>query len=295
MTCVVKNKWAGCRSARVTAAPSSKTHFSHAVISRSSLHINYDCRLTCILFRFQMFLLKFLKHGDRLMSKVWVHTATFEFSFAFLIAIFYIFWRSHCLFATSLMAHILSEISVFPRAAESVSSNVIVGWSLSCGMSWFACLYGCSSHNTKETPTDPLSFLFPSFAEFVGQMSVKSPHLKLYERIRSLSYLETLRIQKLLAVKWIGSAGISTFEFGVKWEQLCCVTTGSHWNCGIVQVYVFKITAKHHVKFRRKLCLHWLAKGLIVSAPTETHTYIHLSRYEWKTTHLKCICAAHPS
>lgn len=60
---------------------------------------------------------------------------------------------------------------------RNVMSNVIVGWSLSSGMSWFACLYGCSSHNTKETPIDPLTFLFPSFPEFVGQMSVKSPHL----------------------------------------------------------------------------------------------------------------------
>lgn len=140
----------------------------------------------------------------------------FEFILQLLSWISVFFWEITLVFATSLIAHMLSKISAFPRAARSGSSNVIVGWSLSYGMSWVACLYGCSSHNTKETPTDPLSFLFPSFAEFVGQMSVKAPHSQLYECIRSLSYLETHRIQTLSAVKWIRSAEISTFEFGVK-------------------------------------------------------------------------------
>ncbi len=135
-------------------------------------------------------------------------------------------------------------------------------------------------------------FLFPSSSFRVCRPDEITPR---YERIRSLSYLETRCIQTLSAVKWIRSAEISTVEFGVKWERLCCVTTGSRWNCGIVQVHICKITAKHHVKFHRKLCLRWLDKGAIVSVPTETRSYIHLSRYEWKTTHLRCVRAAQPS
>ncbi len=139
----------------------------------------------------------------------------------------------------------------------------------------------------KHPQTLPLSFLHWVCRPDVCEITPR------YERIRSC--LETRCIQTWSAVKWIRSAEISTVEFGVKWERLCCVTTGSRWNCGIVQVHICKITAKHHVKFHRKLCLRWLDKGAIVSVPTETRTYIHLSRYEWKTTHLRCVRAAQPS
>lgn len=84
----------------------------------------------------------------------------------------------------------------------------------------------------------------------------------------------------------MGFAEISTLEFSVEEEQLCCVTAGSLWNCGIVQVNFYKITAEHHVK----CCLRWLAKGAIVPAPAETSSYIRLSSCERETTHLTCIC-----
>lgn len=139
----------------------------------------------------------------------------------------------------------------------------------------------------RKHPQTPVSFLFPSFSDVCRPDVCEITPL--YERIRSSSYLETLCIQTLSAVKWIRSAEISTFEFGVKWERLCCVTTGSQWNCGIVQVHVCKITAKHYVKFRRKFNLP--KERLSQCQQKHALTYFYPAMSETNTSEMHSCCS----
>lgn len=80
-----------------------------------------------------------------------------------------------------------------------------------------------------ETPTKPQSFLFPSSAAFVGQMSVKYRHNFSFVRALDPFHASKPFTHMLSALKSIRFAESSTFELGVKEVELCSYTP-----CGIV-------------------------------------------------------------
>lgn len=152
-------------------------------------------------------------------------------------------------------------------------------------MSWFACLYGCSSHKRKETPTDPLSVLYPSLPESVGQMSGKPPHLAFRTRLiivilRNTPYPDT--IQTLWAL--LKSALLSSVSRKSSWVALQPNPSGIVGLCK----NIFKITAEHHVK----CCLTCQRSDCpSASRNKQLHTFIPLwARNNTSDMHLWEIC-----
>lgn len=138
-------------------------------------------------------------------------------------------------------------------------------------MSCVACLCG---HNTTETPTKPLSFLFPSSAAFVGQMSIKHHH--------NFSFVGAFLYFKPLYQRWNRSGLLKAARSSSVSKKCSCVLTlpVELWDC----TRAFCLRSEHHVK----LCLRWLAEAC-VGANGNKHACIRLFHREYKTTHLTCI------